>query len=186
MFNYTAKAPELVCVAIGVNLLFPATPVILNKLLQNLTTNTDIVFRELLGNITFLRERDIQELRDLSDQISKERSRCAVNWVSWPITDVVFAIIGVLLLWTGFVDFVGGWCILLFIPATVAAIQAFLRLTCLKKKSKETFSRIRNRIRVRKDDAAPTVVTPDKPTEISKLDQEIRKFLESRGGAPNS
>ena len=186
MFNYPAKASELVCVAIGVNLLFPATPVILNKLLQTLTTNADKVFRELLGDITFLREHDIQELKILSDQISEERRNCSVNWISWPVTDLIFATIGTLLLWTGFVDLFGGWCILLFFPATVALIQAFLRLHGLESKSKKTFSQIRNRIQVRKDDATLSEGTAEKTNELAALALEIRKFLESHRGENNN
>ena len=45
MFGYAAKAPELVCVAIGVNLLFPVTPVILGKLLSALETDVNKLFK---------------------------------------------------------------------------------------------------------------------------------------------
>lgn len=183
MCDYAAKASELVCVAIGVNLLFPIAPNILQKFLRALKADTEKVFQGLLGDVKFLRERDISELNELSTAILEEQKRCMEGKLGWPVIDVVAVIIGILLLWTGLVDFLGGWCILLFLPAVVAVIQAWWKYRPWKKRCKETASQIRMRIRVRREDAEAQGDVMGGADGLTILQKEISKFLEAQRAA---
>ena len=129
------------------------------------------------GVSKFLMERDVSELKNVSDEISEEQRRCAASRFGWPLADVIAAAIGVALLWTGLVKPLGGWCILLFLPPVAALARAWRRYRVLRDKHRNTVARIADRIRVRAEDAAARRGGDAESRRLSTLVREVSEFL---------
>lgn len=179
MFGYAAKAPELVCVAIGVNLLFPVAPVILGKLLPSLETDVNKLFKDAQKG-QFLVERDVADLKAVFDEILKERERCSSSKFGWPVWDGIAVVLGVVLLWSGLVDFFGGWCVLLFLPGIAAVVHAWRRFYLLKKKHSKVVKSVGARVRVRMEDAKSQPRRSQDSDSFVSLQKAVFDFLDSR------
>ena len=180
MFGYEAKAPELVCVAIGVNLLFPVAPVILGKLLFALETDVDKLFKLAPEDQQFLAERDVAELHGVCDKITDERERCkkpAVKSLRWEISMIAA---GVVLLWTGLVEPIGGWSIVLFIPGIVAVSVAWRRFCRLRDEHANVVSEVKKRIEVRMEDAKSKPLNSQEADSLATVQKDVSNFRDSR------
>lgn len=139
-FDLTRHASEVVCVAIGINLLLPVAPAIARRFFDGIDVDPDkIIGKKFRADLQdFLDEKDIQKIGVCAVSIMHRQSkRDASPGLAWRILDVLFACIGVFLLWSGWIDnpCVAKFCALLFIPPLVAAgwpfacfLCAFLRL----------------------------------------------------------
>lgn len=154
MLDFSAHASEVVCVAIGANLLFPAAPSLLSRFLSNLETEPDRVLRDVLGPTLKAEQHDIAEIADAGKRIAGIRTRCLHPGLAGSLADCTAAVLGVLLLWTGLVDALGGWNILLFAPCLYAVAAAWFRFRPCRREYAATVKRIGERIRFRAEDAA--------------------------------
>lgn len=154
MLDFSAHASEVVCVAIGANFLFPVAPSLLSRFLSNLETEPDRVLRDILGPAQKAEQHDIAEIAEAGKRIAEIRSRCLHPGFAGSLADCAAAVVGVLLLWTGLVDALGGWNILLFAPCLHAVAAAWFRFRPCRREYAETVRRIGERIRVRAEDAA--------------------------------
>lgn len=153
MFGFETHASELVCVAIGANLLFPAAPSLLARFLSGIETEPEKALGSVLAPSQKAEPHDIAEIADAGKRVAEIRSRCLRVGFAASVVDLVAAVLGILLLWTGLVDGIGAWSILLFAPCVYAIVAAAIRYRPCRREYDATVKRIGERIRVRAEDA---------------------------------
>lgn len=132
-FDLSSHASEVVCVSIGANLLLPAAPSILSKLLVGIDTNPKhIVSRTLVKNTgltDYVMCKDFETIGRLASNINSIRERCdRMPGLVWKTIDFMSAFLGFFLLWSGWVGdpHVSKWCGLLILPSVFAVLRPFV------------------------------------------------------------
>lgn len=124
-FDFASHASEVVCVAIGTNLLLPVAPEIMFRFFRGIETNPDkIIGRNFSEDIqSYLDDKDLQKIGETAVSIRHRQTKEKdAPGLGWRVADVVFAVLGVFLLWSGLIDntWVALLCPLLFAPAVIA------------------------------------------------------------------
>ena len=134
-FNLVKHAPEVVCVAIGTNLLLPVAPAIMHRFFRGIEVDPDKIIKKNFSKDirAYIGEKS---LRKIGEHVESVRRRQAEGrdapGLGWRVADVAFAILGVFLLWSGWIDddLVAKFCPLLFAPPMIAAGWPFLCFLC--------------------------------------------------------
>ena len=114
--NFGKHASELVCVAIGVNLLFPAAPSFYKRFLKNVETNPQKLYRLHFGMFKGdLTAEEAKSIGEVAKPIEERRCLECGHWI-WTVLEIVAVMFGCASLWCGLVDKLGGWVIALFVP----------------------------------------------------------------------
>lgn len=130
-FDFIAHASDVVCVSIGANLLLPVAPAIMSRFFSGIEVDPDRIIEQNFSEElrSYIRDDDIRRIGKMAVAIKRRQYR-GENFpgLLWRILDVMFALIGVFLLWSGWVDCpaVAKWALLLFLPVLVAAGWPFL------------------------------------------------------------
>ena len=130
--NFAAHACDVVGVSIAVNLLLPVAPVIMRFLLRTINVNAnDIISKSFKKDIRcYISDNDLTKIAYKSLSIANRRKfvKKTPN-LFWRTVDVLFAMIGLLIMWSGWCDDerIAPWCILLLLPSFFAAILPFSR-----------------------------------------------------------
>lgn len=134
-FNFVAHASDVVCVSIGANLLLPVAPTIMSRFFSGIEVDPDKIIEQNFSEElrSYIKDDDIRRIGKRAVMIKRRQDKGAsAPGLFWRVLDVVFASIGVLLLWSGWVDrpAVAKWALLLFLPVLVAAGWPFLCYIC--------------------------------------------------------
>ncbi len=134
-FNFVAHASDVVCVSIGANLLLPVAPAIMSRFFSGIEVDPDKIiannFSEELRS--YIKDDDIRRIGKRAVAIKRRQEKGENSpGLFWRVLDVVFALVGVFLLWSGWVDCpaVAKWSPLLFLPVLIAAGWPFLCYIC--------------------------------------------------------
>ena len=123
-FDFSAHASDVVCVAIGVDLLLPIAPAIMGRFLSGIKLDPKEIVRDKFGGLSkFLDDDDLTDLGKIVVQINRDKCKCQSSpGLGWRIFDVAFAIAGIFLLWSGWIDdkAIAKWSSILFLPAVLA------------------------------------------------------------------
>lgn len=122
--NFINHASEVVCVAIGANLLLPVAPSILKKYLDCVDTSaSNIIKTKFKGVADFLHDEDFKLIGVACKKVEDRRSRCNCKpGLKWYAAEILMAVLGVFLLWSNWVEqpIIAAWCPLLFLPVVFA------------------------------------------------------------------
>lgn len=134
-FNFVAHASEVVCVSIGANLLLPVAPAIMNRFFSGIEVDSDKIVEQNFGEelCAYIREEDLRRIGKRAVAIKRRQSEGKDSpGLFWRTIDVLFAMAGVFLLWSGWIDIpvVAKWGLLLFMPVAVAAGWPFFCYVC--------------------------------------------------------
>lgn len=132
-FDFVKHASEVVCVAIGANLLLPIVPSILRNMMSSIETDPEKIaktkFKDL---IEYISEDDLKHVGKVAKTVQAkiEECRCGQGW-GWKTAELATAAFGVFMLWSNWIKepFMAKWCIVLFLPpiAVVAIAYACYR-----------------------------------------------------------
>ena len=124
---------DVVNIAIGLNLLLPVASSFLKSLLDGVEIDPEkIVARHFKGKDASSNE--LTEIAVAAQAIEEERAkRIPLAW-GWWIADAVAALTGIFLLLTGWVDHVGLWCLILFLPIVIAIACSVCKFINLKSR----------------------------------------------------
>lgn len=130
-FDFIAHASDVVCVSIGANLLLPVAPAIMGMFFRGIEVDADkIVEQNFTEDLQFyIEDEDLKKIGKKAVSVKRKQDiGCNAPGLFWRVMDVVFAAIGLFLLWSGWIknEHVAFWCPLLFFPALVAAGWPFL------------------------------------------------------------
>lgn len=130
-FNFIAHVSDVVCVSIGANLLLPVAPTIMSRFFSGIEVDPDRIIEQNFSEElrSYIKDDDIRRIGKMAVAIKRRQDKGEKSpGLLWRVLDVLFALIGVFLLWSGWVDCpaVAKWAPLLFIPVLVAAGWPFL------------------------------------------------------------
>ena len=129
-FDPTKHAADVVCVSIGANLLLPAAPAILDRLLGRIEVNPEKIARRNFQSLgRFVLDADLEKIARRVNRIKTVQKRCQeAPGLVWRVSEFVAACAGVFLLWAGWVDDprVAPYSGLLLVPAVFAVVRPFL------------------------------------------------------------
>ena len=132
--DHVANAANLVCVAIGANLLLPVAPSIMGRFFDGIEIDADKIVTNKFGDVRkYVCEDDIADIRTIASSVKRRREACQKNpGLLWRIVDVLFAVAGIVLLWLGWTkdETVAAWCPILFLPLLIAAGYPFTCFVC--------------------------------------------------------
>lgn len=135
-FDFVSYASDVVCVSIGANLLLPVAPAIMSRFFRGIEVDPDkIVDQNFSEDIqSYLTDKDLGKIGSKAVSISRRQQlgQNDVPGLFWRVLDVGFAILGVFLLWSGWVadKCIAPWIPLLFLPVIVAAGWPFICYVC--------------------------------------------------------
>ena len=130
-FDPAANAANLVCVSIGANLLLPVAPSIMSRFFKGIEIDGEKIVTENFNDVRkYVCEEDVAEIGTLASSVERRREDCTNDpGLAWRIIDVVFAVLGILILWSGWTkdETIAKWvCPFLFLPLVLAAGHPFL------------------------------------------------------------
>lgn len=158
--------PDVVNVAIGVNLLLPVASSFLKCLLDGLEVEPEkIVENHFYGQT--VTSGELQEIAVAAQAIEIERSKCSPLAWGWWIADLLAACAGIGLLLSGLADHVGVLCLLLFLPAILAMGLAVVKYSKLRKNFLGVIDRVKKQAAARKKGASSYVVNYVKKCEAA-------------------
>lgn len=132
--DHVANAANLVCVAIGANLLLPVAPSIMGRFFDGIEIDADKIVTNKFGDVRkYVCEDDIADIGTIASSVKRRREACQKNpGLLWRIVDVLFAVAGIVLLWLGWTkdETVAAWCPILFLPLLIAAGYPFTCFVC--------------------------------------------------------
>lgn len=149
LFNFGSHASELVCVAVGMNLLFPAAPSFYRRFLKNVETDPKKLYRQHF--VVFKGDLTTEEAKRIGIKAKAvDDKRCAEcgNWV-WTTLELSAVVFGCLSLWCGLVDKIGGWSILLFLPVVSMIAWTWVCSWLCKRGLNRTIDEIRESVKNR-------------------------------------
>ena len=133
---------DVVAMAVGINLLFPVASSFLKCFLDGIEIEPEKIVEKYFENQSVTPE-ELQEVAIAAKAISDERSKCSPLAWGWWLADAIAACIGILLLLSGWEDYVGLWCLLLFLPVFLAIGWAITKY----KKLRETFLTVIDKVK---------------------------------------
>lgn len=123
--NFNACAPEVVCVAVGANLLFPIAWRFTSALTRALSTDAArIVTKKFRRYKRHIRDSDVETIGLCAELIRQEQrdARRGQPRLYWILLDTLGVAAGVIALWTGAAKYVGAYSALFFLPIYLAVI----------------------------------------------------------------
>ena len=134
-FNFVAHASEVVCVSIGANLLLPVAPAIMSRFFSGIEVDSDKIVEQNFSDelCAYIREENLRRIGKRAVAIKRRQSEGNDSpGLFWRFVDVLFAMAGVFLLWSGWIDIpvMAKWGLLLFMPVAVAAGWPFFCYIC--------------------------------------------------------
>ena len=125
----TKCASEMVCVAIGTNLLLPVAPSIMGRFLNGIEVDPEAIIKKKFSDVKkHIDDSDLRKIGKIAASIDSRKDQCSkAPGLRWRLLDIGFAALGVFLLWSGWAkdnDF-AAWLPLLFLPAAFAAGYPF-------------------------------------------------------------
>ena len=121
-FDFGKHASELVCVAVGMNLLFPAAPSFYKRFLKNVETDPAKIYRDnfamFKGDLT---SDEARRIGIKAKAVDDRRNAESGHWV-WITLELSAVVLGCLSLWCGIVDKIGGWSVVLFLPVVLLIV----------------------------------------------------------------
>ncbi len=134
-FNFAAHASDMVCASIGANLLLPVAPTIMSRFFSGIEVDPDKIIEQNFSEElrSYIKDDDIRRIGKRAVAIKRRQDKGENSpGLFWRVLDVVFASVGVFLLWSGWVDCpaVAKCTPLLFLPVLVAAGWPFLCYIC--------------------------------------------------------
>lgn len=148
--------PDVVNLAIGVNLLFPVASSFLRCFLDGLEVDPKKIVERYLDNQAAT-SSELEEIAVAALAIEVERSKCSPLAWGWWLMDFLVACAGVLLLLTGWVDSIGLLCLLLFLPACLAVGLSVRKYKKLRKDFLDAIARVKTQITTRQKCDSPFV-----------------------------
>ena len=147
--NSVNHAAEVVCVAIGVNLLLPVAPNILKKYLEYIDTSaSSIVKTRFAGVAEYLSDNDFKAIAVACKEVEERRKSCSrTPGTAWCFAEIFMVVVGVFLLWSNWIEqpTVAKWCPLLFLPSVFAVTDPiFCYLKIRRPLSKAIKAALRN------------------------------------------
>ena len=147
---------DVVNIAIGINLLFPVASSFLKCFLDGLEIDPEIIAEKYLGNLSAT-SGELEEIAVAAHAVEVERSRCSpLSW-RWWLADFIAACIGILILLSGWDERIGLWCLLLFIPVSLAIFCPVKKYRKLKKDFFNAIEKVKNQVATRKESDSPYV-----------------------------
>lgn len=133
--DFVKHASEVVCVSIGANLLLPVAPTIMGRFFSGIEVDPDKIIEQNFSEElrSYIKDGDIRRIGKSAVAIKRRQDKGYDSpGLFWRVMDVVFALIGVVLLWTGWIDhpFVARKTLWLFSPVLIAAGWPFLFYIC--------------------------------------------------------
>lgn len=141
--------PDVVNVAIGVNLLLPVASSFLKCLLDGLEIEPEKIVEKHFYNQAVTSD-ELEEIAVAAQAIEIERAKCSPLAWGWWIADIVTACVGIWILLGGLADHVGVLCLLLFLPAILAVVRAVGKYMRLRKKFLGVIDRVKTQTAARK------------------------------------
>lgn len=124
--NCIKHASEVVCVAIGANLLLPVAPNILKKYLEYVDTSaSNIIKTKFVGLTDYLSDDDFKAMAIACKKVDDCRKRCnCPQGMKWCYAELITVPVGVFLLWSNWIEnpTIATWCPLLFLPVVLAVL----------------------------------------------------------------
>lgn len=147
---------DVVNLAIGVNLLFPVASSFLKCFLDGLEIEPEKIAEKYLDNQSAT-SGDLEEIAVAAQAVVIERTKgCPLAW-GWWVADLLTAGLGIFLLLSGWVDRIGLWCLLLFLPACIAISRSILKYRKLRSDFLGVVEEVKNRASARKKCGTPYV-----------------------------
>lgn len=144
LMNFDQCVAEVVSVSIGVNLLLPAASKILKPLADAFDASPQrAILKFFRKDREYCSDYDLQAFGICQQIIDEDKKKYTINRLRWQLLELVFAVAGILLLWTGLAKKLGWMSILLFIPAAIVCcvsawiflswtLRVFVTILCVK------------------------------------------------------
>lgn len=142
-FNTAKHASDVICVSIGLNLLFPFIPKVAQALLADIVTDPKEIVKNHFLNPKTVSEDDLRRIGEVARAIDRARAarknhNAPPNWLRGLY--IAFVFVGIFLLWSGYVDDFNGWCAILLAPPVI--VVAVSGVSCFVRR-KQFFHRIK-------------------------------------------
>lgn len=131
---------DVVTIAIGLNLLLPVASSFLKCLLDGVEIDPEKIMDSNFKDRDATSE-ELTEIAVAAQAIEEEKAKCnPLSW-GWWIFDVFAAVAGIAILLSGWVDHIGLWCLLLFVPVVTAIVCSGGKYIRLKRKFKTVLAK---------------------------------------------
>lgn len=147
---------DVVNVAVGINLLFPVASSFLKCFLDGIEIEPEKIVEKYFENQSVTSD-ELQEVAIAAKAICDERAKCTPLAWGWWLIDCLTACSGILLLLTGWVDEIGLWCLLFFLPACLAIGWSVHKYRKLRNDFLEAIEKVKAQINTRKKCESPFV-----------------------------
>lgn len=173
-FDTAKYASDVVCVSIGLNLLFPFVPKVSQVLLADIVTDPKEIVRGRFSKQETVSEEDLRKIGEVARKINRAREayhnrNAPPIWLR--IVYTVFVLAGIFLLWSGYVDEFKGWCIVLLTPPFAVVVVS--TVVCLVRRIQ--FS---NRIKAAQKNVRRKSEQDAEQNEINKFVQQATAVSE--------
>lgn len=142
---------DVVGIAVGVCILLPVAPTFLKRFLEDIDIDAERITKRHFREQKHVRQPDLERIAVCAKAIEDEKRRCNPLAWGWMVIDVVSAAIGILLLWSGLVEFAGKWVILLFLPPVGAVACSYSRYLRLRHGLTKAIEDVKRQVEARAD-----------------------------------
>lgn len=148
--------PDVVNLAIGVNLLFPVASSFLKCFLDGIEIEPEKIAEKYLDNQS-ASSSEIEEIAVAAQSVEIERSKCSPLAWGWWLIDFLTACAGIVILLTGWADNIGLWCLFLFLPACLAIGRSVYKYRKLRNDFLHVIAKVKQQVATRKKCDTPYV-----------------------------